>query len=119
MLAETVHSCADAGNQALLLIGLHASALAPSASHPYGYGKSVYLWSLVSALGTFWLGAGVALHASVTELMGPSMDLDCADAAGGVGRAGRFLSHRRDRPAQIGAARAGRQARRTCPFWRI
>ena len=76
MLAETVHSCADAGNQALLLIGLHASALAPSASHPYGYGKSVYLWSLVSALGTFWLGAGVALHASVTELMGPSMDLD-------------------------------------------
>ncbi len=76
MLAETVHSCADAGNQALLLIGLHASSLAPSASHPYGYGKSVYLWSLVSALGTFWLGAGVALHASVTELMGPSMDLD-------------------------------------------
>ena len=76
MLAETVHSCADAGNQALLLIGLHASAMAPSASHPYGYGKSVYLWSLVSALGTFWLGAGVALHASVTELMGPSMDLD-------------------------------------------
>ena len=44
MLAETVHSCADAGNQALLLIGLHASALAPSASHPYGYGKSVYLF---------------------------------------------------------------------------
>ena len=42
MLAETVHSCADAGNQALLLIGLHASSLAPSASHPYGYGKSVY-----------------------------------------------------------------------------
>ena len=33
MLAETVHSCADAGNQASLLIGLHASALAPSASH--------------------------------------------------------------------------------------
>ena len=50
MLAETVHSCADAGNQALLLIGLHASALAPSASHPYGYGKSVYLWSLVLSL---------------------------------------------------------------------
>ena len=44
MLAETVHSCADAGNQALLLIGLPASALAPSASHPYGYGKSVYLF---------------------------------------------------------------------------
>ena len=76
MLAETVHSCADAGNQALLLIGLHASALAPSASHPYGYGKSVYLWSLVSALGTFWLGAGIVLHASVTELLGPSMDLE-------------------------------------------
>ena len=55
------HRAVDAGNQALLLVGLRAAALKPSATHQYGYGKSVYLWSLVSALGTFWLGAGVAL----------------------------------------------------------
>ena len=82
MSAEAVHSAVDAGNQALLLVGLRAAALKPSATHQYGYGKSVYLWSLVSALGTFWLGAGVALHGSVTELLAPepSVDLDRLDA---------------------------------------
>lgn len=82
MSAEAVHSAVDAGNQALLLVGLRTAARAPSAAHPYGYGKSVYLWSLVSALGTFWLGAGVALHASVSELMMdvPSVDLAALDS---------------------------------------
>ena len=100
-----------------MLIGLHASALAPSASHPYGYGKSVYLWSLVSALGTFWLGAGVALHASVTELMGPSMDLDALTrpAWGVLAVSLAMMAPFYASPA----ARAGRQARRTCHFWRI
>ncbi len=59
MMAEAVHSIVDGGNQALLLIGLRTSASAPDKMHQYGYGKSVYFWSLVSALGTFWMGAGV------------------------------------------------------------
>ena len=69
MLAEAVHSAVDAGNQALLLIGLRSAARSPSALHPYGWGKSVYLWSLVSALGTFWLGGGVSAYSSICELM--------------------------------------------------
>ncbi len=59
MMAEAVHSVVDGGNQALLLIGLRTSASKPDKMHQYGYGKSVYFWSLVSALGTFWMGAGV------------------------------------------------------------
>ncbi len=59
MMAEAVHSVVDGGNQALLLIGLRTSASAPDKTHQYGYGKSIYFWSLVSALGTFWMGAGV------------------------------------------------------------
>ena len=39
MTAETVHSAVDAGNQALLLVGLRAAALKPSATHQYGHGK--------------------------------------------------------------------------------
>ncbi|GMI12382.1 hypothetical protein TrRE_jg6710, partial [Triparma retinervis] len=74
MLSEAIHSLVDSGNQALLLVGLRDVGKMNDASHPYGYGKSIYFWSLVSALGTFWLGAGVSLTHSVQELMHPTLD---------------------------------------------
>ena len=51
MLAEFFHSVVDCGNQALLLMGLSSSSMSADRKHPYGYGKSVYFWALVSALG--------------------------------------------------------------------
>lgn len=39
-------------------------------------GKSVYFWSLVSALGTFALGAGVTMRHSLVELMNPTLALE-------------------------------------------
>mmetsp|Transcript_3353 Transcript_3353/g.4849 ORF Transcript_3353/g.4849 Transcript_3353/m.4849 type:complete len:333 (+) Transcript_3353:1-999(+) len=71
MLSEFVHSVVDCGNQALLLVGLNSSQHAPDGSHPYGYGKAIYFWALVSALGTFFLGAGVSMTHAVGELMNP------------------------------------------------
>ncbi len=71
MLSEFVHSVVDCGNQALLLVGLNSSQHAPDRSHPYGYGKAIYFWALVSALGTFFLGAGVSMTHAVGELMDP------------------------------------------------
>ena len=73
MLSEFVHSVVDCGNQALLLVGLNTSQYAPDRSHPYGYGKAIYFWALVSALGTFFLGAGVSMTHALGELMNPSM----------------------------------------------
>lgn len=73
MMSEFVHSVVDCGNQALLLMGLRDSKNAADKLHPYGYGKSVYFWALVSALGTFFLGAGVSMSHSVGELMNPSL----------------------------------------------
>jgi len=73
MMSEFVHSVVDCGNQALLLMGLRDSKNAADKLHPYGYGKSVYFWALVSALGTFFLGAGVSMSHSVRELMNPSI----------------------------------------------
>jgi len=73
MLSEFIHSVVDCGNQTLLLVGLRDSRNVADRKHPYGYGKSIYFWALVSALGTFFLGAGVSLGHAVGELMEPSL----------------------------------------------
>ena len=36
MMAETIHSCADTGNQLLLLLGLRQAQRPPDAEHPLG-----------------------------------------------------------------------------------
>lgn len=38
-----------------------------------GYGKSIYFWALVSALGTFFMGAGISMTHSIQELYNPSL----------------------------------------------
>jgi solute carrier family 30 (zinc transporter), member 9 len=73
MLAEFIHSVVDCANQALLLVGLRDSRLLADSSHNYGYGKSVYFWALVSALGTFFLGFGVSMTHAVHNVMDPSL----------------------------------------------
>ena len=73
MLAELIHSVVDCGNQSLLLIGLRDSQMAADRKHPYGYGKSIYFWALVSALGTFFLGAGVSMTHAIGDLLEPSL----------------------------------------------
>ena len=84
MYSEFVHSVVDCGNQALLLVGLRSSQNAPDRSHPYGYGKAIYFWALVSALGTFFLGAGVSMSHAVGELMNPTMSAEVPNEVWGV-----------------------------------
>lgn len=73
MMSEFIHSVVDCGNQSLLLMGLKDSQNEADRLHPYGYGKAVYFWALVSALGTFFLGAGVSMSHAVGELLNPSL----------------------------------------------
>ena len=56
MLAESIHSFADCGNQILLWVGLRQSQRPPDAEHPLGYGKLTYFWSFIVALMLFSLG---------------------------------------------------------------
>jgi len=69
MMSEFVHSVVDCGNQSLLLLGLRDSGNVADRRHQYGYGKSIYFWALVSALGTFFLGAGVSMTQAIPELI--------------------------------------------------
>lgn len=71
MLAETVHSLADTGNQALLLWGTAAAQRPATDSHPFGYARERYFWSFVVALVIFSLGALFALYEGFEKLRHP------------------------------------------------
>jgi cation diffusion facilitator family transporter len=71
MLAEGVHSVADSGNQVLLLLGHRRSRRAPTADHPFGYGRERYFWAFVVALILFSLGGMFAIYEGVTKIRDP------------------------------------------------
>ncbi len=71
MLAEAVHSLADTGNQALLLLGAARGRRAASDEHPFGYGRERYFWAFVVALVLFSLGALFAIAEGIEKLRHP------------------------------------------------
>ncbi len=62
MLAESVHSVADSGNQGLLLLGGRRSRRRRTAEHPFGYGRERYFYAFMVALVLFSLGSLFALY---------------------------------------------------------
>lgn len=69
MLAETLHSVADTGNQGLLFLGMHLSERPPNRAHGFGHGKDVYFWAFVVALMLFSLGGAFSIWEGVRKLL--------------------------------------------------
>jgi cation diffusion facilitator family transporter len=71
MMAESIHSMADSGNQLLLILGLKRSKIPPSAEYPLGHGKAIYFWSFVVALILFSLGGMFSIYEGIHKLRHP------------------------------------------------
>jgi len=71
MLAETVHSFADCGNQGLLLLGMKQSKRPATPEYPLGYGKAIYFWSFLVALMLFTVGGMFSLYEGIHKLQSP------------------------------------------------
>jgi cation diffusion facilitator family transporter len=71
MLAEAIHSVADTGNQALLLLGARRARREPTTLFPFGFGRERYFWSFVVALVLFSLGSLFAIYEGVHKLQHP------------------------------------------------
>jgi cation diffusion facilitator family transporter len=62
MLAEAVHSCADSGNQLLLIVGGRRARRAPDEHHPFGYGRVRYVYAFVVSIILFLVGGIFSLY---------------------------------------------------------
>jgi cation diffusion facilitator family transporter len=68
MLAESIHSFADCGNQGLLFLGLKSSKKKPDQEHPLGYGMEIYFWSFIVALILFSMGGLFSIYEGIHKI---------------------------------------------------
>ncbi|MFC6203320.1 cation diffusion facilitator family transporter [Psychrobacter urativorans] len=67
MIAEAAHSWADTGNGVFLLIAEKKAVKPADTSHPLGYGKESYVWSMIAAFGVFMAGSIVSIYTGISE----------------------------------------------------
>ena len=71
MLAEGVHSLADSGNQALLLIGGKKAQRAATPQHPFGYGRERYIYAFLVSIVLFSVGGMFAVYEGYEKIKHP------------------------------------------------
>ncbi|MFF1561571.1 cation diffusion facilitator family transporter [Streptomyces sp. NPDC058279] len=71
MLAESVHSLADSGNQALLLLGGKKAQREATPQHPFGYGRERYIYAFLVSIVLFTVGGMFALYEGYEKVNHP------------------------------------------------
>ena len=71
MLAEAIHSVADSGNQVLLLIGGKRAKREATAAHPFGYGRSRFIYAFMVSIVLFTVGGLFSIYEGVSKLLEP------------------------------------------------
>ncbi len=71
MLAESIHSVADTGNQGLLLLGGKRARMIADDRHQFGHGRERYFWAFVVALVLFSVGGGFSVYEGIKKIRDP------------------------------------------------
>jgi cation diffusion facilitator family transporter len=71
MLAESVHSLADSGNQLLLIIGGRRARREATPEHPFGYGRSRYVYAFIVSVVLFTVGGVFSVYEGLSKLSHP------------------------------------------------
>ncbi|MGW5178752.1 cation diffusion facilitator family transporter [Streptomyces sp. NPDC004082] len=71
MLAESVHSLADSGNQALLLVGGKKAQREATPQHPFGYGRERYIYAFLVSIVLFSVGGMFAVYEGYEKIKHP------------------------------------------------
>ncbi|MCF8528998.1 MAG: cation diffusion facilitator family transporter [Aquiluna sp.] len=71
MLAESVHSLADSANQLLLILGGKRAKRAATEEHPFGYGRSRYVYAFIVSVVLFTVGGMFSLYEGIDKLNHP------------------------------------------------
>ncbi len=71
MLAEAIHSLADAGNQVLLLVGGKRAQREANELHQFGFGRERYVYSFIVAIVLFSVGGLFALYEGYHKVHDP------------------------------------------------
>src|SRR5579859_4299433 len=80
LLAESVHSVADSGNQVLLLIGRTRARREETEQHQFGFGAERYVYAFIVAVVLFVVGAIFSLHEGISRIIRPEKVLSPAVA---------------------------------------
>jgi cation diffusion facilitator family transporter len=71
MLAESIHSVADSGNQGLLLLGGKRATRRATPEHPFGYGRERYIYAFIVSIVLFSVGGLFALYEAYHKISHP------------------------------------------------
>ena len=68
MFAEAIHSVADTGNQILLLLGGKRAKRQATPTHPFGYGRSRYIYAFMVSIVLFSIGGMFSINEGLSKL---------------------------------------------------
>lgn len=72
LMSEGAHSVADTFNEVLLFTAIKRADRPADETHPFGYGKERFFYSLLAAVGIFVAGAGFSIIEGILTIVHPS-----------------------------------------------